>query len=423
MARNYDWSPTGYYSDPVPGVPSDLRTQVTKYKNIATNISTGANNLQAIINNYASQSEFIEAFSEQAEEVIGRIRKAKKKYTGFAEAIEGYIEPLATARRDSYNLLLAAQTAQSDLAYAEKWAAIYYQDLLEETDEAEQTRITKKLNKQEQDAADARDVLTNANNQMWQIVDTCHKAAKAAADAIQETGDASGINDSAWVQFWEEHGATIDTIVDIIGWVGAALVIVALFVPGLNVLVLGSMSLIFLIGAAIALIQVANAVCQLTAGTKSVQDAIVEIALAVIPVGIAAAFKPAASALKAGQTAATQTLWGSISGQGVEGFTQAAAGEIIENMIKGQTAGVMERLLVGGADDLAKLALLQESSLTLAGTAGKAGEVIAGQLWKFALESSPLIQPFIDNFVIEPVVGAVSDSVFGDDYVSQPDTW
>ena len=38
MSRNYDWSPLGFYSDPVPGVPSDLRTQVAKYKQIAADI-------------------------------------------------------------------------------------------------------------------------------------------------------------------------------------------------------------------------------------------------------------------------------------------------------------------------------------------------------------------------------------------------
>lgn len=423
MTRNYDWSPIGFYSDPVPGVPSDLRTQVARYKAIATNIGDGATNLQAIIDNYASQSEFIDAFAEQAEEVIGRIRKAKKKYTGFAEAVESYIGPLSTARSDSLALLQSAQTAQSDLAYAEKWAEIYYRDLQEATDPADQASITRKLNRQEDDANDARAILSSATSQIWTIIEICHAAAKAAADAIQETGDASGINDSAWVQFWEEYGDTIDTIVNIIGWVGAALVIVALFVPGLNVLVLGSMSLIFLIGAAIALIQVANAVCQATAGTKSIQDAVIEIALAVIPVGIGAAFKPAASALKAGEAAASQTLWGSIGGQGIEGFTHAMAGESIEALIKGGQASVLERLLVGGADDLAKLAILQESSLTLAGTAGHAGEVIAGQMWKFALEESPLLTPFMDEFVIDPVVNALGDSILGDNFVKQPDTW
>jgi len=381
MSRNYDWSPLGFYSDPVPGEPSTLTTQVAKYRAIATSIQDSATNLTAIINNYASQSEFVEAFAEQAEEVIGDIRKAKKKYSGFANAVDSYIEPLREGRRASYQLLLQAQSGDSDLATAEKWQR-YWQQEWYDADPADQPDIQKKIDRYEDDAADARLALQGLYSQITDIVAAVHTAAKAAADAIQETGDNSGINDSGWTQFWTNN-QWISKLVDVLAVIAAVALIVALCIPGLNVLV----GAIILIGTIIAAVSALIAVMEATAGTKTWGEAIFAVALAILPVA-GTFLKPAAAAVRAGMAAGKPALMASSAAQGIRGVTGPSAALAIEHLVAMAKPSLLSKILLGSADDLARMQAIR--NLTI-GPSGLIDDALRGSTWKILFGGSPAV--------------------------------
>lgn len=381
MARNYDWSPLGFYSDPVPGEPSTLTTQVAKYRTIASNIQASANNLTAIVNNYASQSEFVEAFAEQAEDVIGDIRKAKKKYTGFANAVDSYIEPLREGRRASYALLLQAQNGDGDLATAEKWLRHWQQEFYD-ADPADQPEIQKKIDRYEDDVTDARAALQGLSTQIMDIVATVHTAARAAADAIQESGDNSGINDSGWTQFWTNN-QWISKLVDVLAVIAAVALIVALCIPGLNVLV----GAIILIGTIIAAVSALIAVMEATAGTKTWGEAIFAVALAILPVA-GTFLKPAAAALKAGIAAGKPALMASSAAQGIRGVTGPSAALAIEHLVARANPSIVAKIFLGSADELAKIQAIR--NLTI-GPSSLIDNALSGSTWKVLFGGSPAL--------------------------------
>lgn len=383
MSRSYDWTPLGLNSDPVPGEPSVLTAQVKKYRDIASNIQNGATSLSAIVNDYASQSDFIEEFAFQAEEVIGRIKKAKTKYSGFADAVESYIGPLSTARQDSYNLLMAARSASDDLATAEYWRR-HYQTEYWEAEEGDRPAIQKDIDRYEDDAADARALITSNSDELWAILSRCQAAAEAAASAIEETGDASGINDSAWVQFWEEYGGWIDGALTVLAVVAAIVLVVALCIPGVNVAVI---ALIGAISLGIAIATALNAWLQVSAGTKSITDAIIETALALIPFGIGKIIKPAAAVVQAAMRAGKPAMIASSQALHISGVTGPVAAARIAELVAKATPAQWLKPLLGSADELAQIQAIRGITR---GPSTLINAALDGQMWKLALDGSPL---------------------------------
>ncbi len=420
MSRNYDWSPLGFYSDPVPGEPTVLTAQVKKYKDIAENIQSAATGLQSIVNNYSALGDFVEAFTEQADEVIGRIRKAKKKYTGFANAVESYIGPLTDARQESYDLLIHARTAHADLEEAES-KLYYWRNEKWDADPADLPMIEKKIDKWEAAETTARNHLQSYGQSVYVVIGDLHAAAQRAADAIEETGDASGINDSGWVQFWEANGGWIDGVLNVLSIVAAVALVICLCIPGLNVLV----GALLLIGTIIAMAMALNSVLQATAGTKSVTDAIIDVALALIPFGIGKLLRPAAKLAQAGANAAKPALMASSAAQGIRGVTAAKAATDVAEIVANAKPAWWMKALLGSADELAQIQAIKNITI---GPSTLINAALKGQMWKLGLEGSPVVDVFINagggDLLKEGVNNLVESTPFADsNHVHQPDSW
>ena len=382
MTRPRDWSALGLNHDPIPGDPQEIRAQAIKFREIAHDIGDTAIKLESIANSNDATGKFVEAFAVQAIDVASRIGKAQIRYRDFADALGSYAAPLDHVQAESLQPLTRAMNDHSVVSTADRLIHHYTNELQQPNLSAEDIQQYQRLIRQAQeDKAAAELDVARAYLHLVEIGVARDIAAHNAAQAIGTAGSASGLNDSGWdqwVQFWEDHGKFIDSVLNVLSYVGAILAVIACFVPGLNVLV-------WIIAAAIVL----NALFQMSAGTKSVVQGVVEIAFAVIPFGAGKVFgkvaeKAGAGLLEEGADAAAKTTMSSMAGQGISDFTKTGVLEGIEQTLADGVPSVIAKFGSATAKDLAKFLALGDMTLVLSGPSERIGALVAGNAWKFA---------------------------------------
>lgn len=334
--RPGDWTALGLGEDPIPGNPEIVGAAATDYATVASAIEEAASNLRALARADEGVSEAVDAIMEQALEVAGRIERARERYAGVADALGGYAPPLRTAQRWSEDALDRASAARSGRESAQFRVDLYHRRLQEDD-------LAPALAAQYQQAywsaisdVRAHDAsLEQAMSLLQSAIERRDAAATTAVGAIALVESSGDLNDSWWdntVQFIEEHKEIIDFVVQVVGWVATAAMVIAIFIPGLNVIA-GAIMLIATI------VSVANAVIQGLAGTMSPAEAITTIALAAL------AFvggRVVANLTKSATTATTQTVATSVknsyAGSGISGMTMSRATDIVE------TAGAFGRV-------------------------------------------------------------------------------
>jgi hypothetical protein len=149
-------------------------------------------------------------------------------------------------------------------------------------------------------------------------------AASTAIAAIANVENSGDLNDSWWdntVQFINEHKDLIDAIVEIVGYIATAAMVIALFIPGLNAIV----GVIMLVAT---IIQVANAIVQGLAGTMSPAEAIFTVALAAATfVGGKLVTNMATNTTR---TTVATSVRNSYAGSGIAGMTQQRALNMVD---------------------------------------------------------------------------------------------
>lgn len=318
MSRPADWSILNHWSDPVPGSPSGVERASKRYLTIADSIADAKLTILGVFDNDELVGDSIDAVREVALDVADRIGRAKERYVGVGNALAVYVQPLEDAQRDSENILNAAIAARDERDYAEG-RVYYWERELDEAVAAQDTaRSTKAEDKIEQwrgELYGASNTINSAVQNLQAVIDARNAAANRAADAIEKVENTGGLNDDFWnnVDQWFEENPWINEAITIAGYIAAALAIVAMFVPGLNLIIA------IVIGVIIAA-TVLNAVLQAMTGNKPWGQALFEIAMALIPLGvgkvlgkaftaIASKVKPAAivSLIKSGNRLANGT--------------------------------------------------------------------------------------------------------------------
>ncbi|MHA6667523.1 hypothetical protein ACX3O0_01505 [Homoserinimonas sp. A447] len=373
--RPDDWAPIGHDHDPVPGNASVVSSAATDYANVATAIEEAASNLRALACLDESVSEAVAAIMEQADEVAGRIERAHERYFGVAEALSAYAVPFAEAQRWSVDALDAAIAANSAVATAQDTADLYQAKLRE--DDLSPTLEAYYQQKFETASASVRTnggSLEQAVALLQSAITHRDTAATTAIGAISDVENSGDLNDSWWdntVQFINEHKDIIDRIVEIVGWIATAAMVIALFIPGLNAIV----GVILLVAT---IIQVANAIVQGLAGTMSPSEAIFTVALAALTfVGGKVATTMATNATRTTVATSVRT---SYAGSGIAGMTQQRALGLVDTagvfgdvrnlslMRQLQNIGTDYRV-IAQLDSMANVQLLSGSHATGAATA------------------------------------------------------
>ena len=234
-----DWTPLDWYEDPVPGKPYKIRNGAEHMATVATAITEAAENLRTIASAEGQVSLAVDAFRERALDVASEIELVHERYKGAADALDGYVEPLTAARTLAAEALsdaIAARaqisSAQTDIANAENalWGA--------EDDDARQT-----ANDNLSDAYTAQNngysALEDAKEKLGTAMTNRDEAAESAMGMIDEALEANGLDDSGWRQFLNKNADILDAIATALAVIGAVVAIVSIFIPGVNLIVLG----------------------------------------------------------------------------------------------------------------------------------------------------------------------------------------
>lgn len=323
MTRPVDWSPLGLGADPVPGAPDQVALIGRLYIGTADSIDRAATDLITMLDERFGQAESIDAIRDEAEDVARRIRRAEDRYRGVGDAMVTYAPVLRTAQTDSANALQRAIDGQRDQATADRMVD-YYRERIDDpaTPPANLAQYQAQLTQWTDRRSSASGELGAAERDLSDARGIRDAAAVIAADAIRLVESSGDLNDGFWdnvVQFVKEHKDTIDLIVNIVGWVATAVMIVALFIPGLNVIV-------GIVATIAAVVMAANAALQFAAGTMGPVEALMNIGLAALTfVGgraIASSLKSLASTAK---TTVATSVRASAAGSGIRGVTQNVA--------------------------------------------------------------------------------------------------
>ncbi|TPW71641.1 hypothetical protein [Schumannella sp. 10F1B-5-1] len=343
MARPTYWAPLGIYDDPTPGDPGVVETAADDYAAVATAIHDAKANIDAVFNTSEMRSDAVDALRETGLEVARRIGKAHARYQGVSTALSGYVEPLRTAQRDADALLDQATNAQNDQAHARDKVDHWQSEWLKASaagDDQAAIDEAKRWHDFWQRALDSSVASqSDAAKSLAAIMQARDAAAETAIALIEQVENSGGLNDDFWDdldQFFDEN-PWIDDALAIAGAIAGVLAIIALFVPGLNLIV-------GIIGAIVAVATVLNAVGQAAVGRKSWGEAIFEIVMAVVPFGagkVLGHFSEAA--VGAVKSTAVVSVMKSAAGSGVSGVTRVVAaekvGQVLETSLLGRFPG------------------------------------------------------------------------------------
>lgn len=392
MTRPTDWSPLGYGSDPVPGDPNHVDLVGRMYIGTADSILRAVDNLTTALDEDFGRAETIDAIREVAGDVADRIARAQERYRGVGDAMVVYAPKLRSAQTDSANALQKAIDAQSSGATADRMVT-YYQDRIADpaTPPANLAALRSSLSTWEIKASAAEGNAGGAEQDVIDAIAIRDAAAAVAIQSIRDVENSGDLNDNGWddiVQWVQENKETIDFWVEVVGWVATAVMVVAMFVPGLNVIV----GAVALIAAAVTLL---NTALQVAAGTMGPVEAILNVGLAVLTfVG----GRAIASSLKAATANATPKIASSMvqsfKGAGIRGMTTGKALNFVNTTARISAPGnvpLLQRIALGALDMKQAAGVYQIANIVLkSGATTAAGEVLLGQLYKAGIQAAAL---------------------------------
>ncbi|MFI6770014.1 hypothetical protein [Streptomyces sp. NPDC050355] len=222
--RPVDWSPLSE-SDPTPGDPYEVREEARRLDNIAETIREQARALREVGKSENLKGKYKQKLTEGSEDLAGRLSKVEGRYEKVAGLLREWAKELEYAQGET---LKARSQAQQD-----------------EKDE---------------------DAVETAKSRMDEAVGHYLRFGAKIGGQIEDALD-DDVEDSLWddaVGWVKEHSEGFKLFLDILGWIGTALAIVSMFIPGLNILV-G-------IGLAIGLAVVAGRMMLVAAGKATWMD-------------------------------------------------------------------------------------------------------------------------------------------------------
>lgn len=235
-ARAGQWDLLGYDSDPVPADGSELTGLISHYTKIADAMTAQAALLKKIGEGDENllKGESADAIRERAGETHENLGKAGARYEDVRDALDTYQPELQAARSETRKALTAAEKAAGDKKSAEGLPDPANEDRSDDNplsgdDKQASRNRSDKIGTAEGDLEAARAMAANA-------MAALDAAADAAASKIKENWGDDGLHHS-----WQDaayHGFMkfLKGFVEVLGWIGMALAVVAMIIPGLGVL-------------------------------------------------------------------------------------------------------------------------------------------------------------------------------------------
>lgn len=264
--RPRDWSPLAE-ADPVPGDPEEIRAEVKHMKGVATSLREQARMLRGIDDDNELKGKYAGKLREESGVLEKHLREVAGRYERVHGHLTNWANDLEEFQTQADKVLTDAQQKQDDLAAEKK---------KQETDAKHGNDSGSKQPKASQSGAD--DPLREFRDRLDRIKGDRDDRAGHHAGKIRDQLD-DVIEDSWWdnTKGWiHENAEAIKLVLDVLGWVASIAGILALFIPGLNVLVI-----------ALSLIVVGVRALMYAAGEASLAEVLVDcIGLATMGVGV-----------------------------------------------------------------------------------------------------------------------------------------
>ncbi|MFF0007994.1 hypothetical protein ACFYQT_31785 [Streptomyces tibetensis] len=221
-ARPRDWHPLAD-SDPVPGDPEEIRREVRHIKSVASSLREQTRMLRGIGNDNELKGKYAAKLKDEADDLEKRLGQVADRY----ERVHGHLTNWANDLEDFQT------EADKVLANAKK-----------EQENLDAEKAKKEAGDDKKPSASPSgtksDPLQDYRDQLDRIKGNRDERARHHADKIRDQLD-DAIEDSLWDDFkgWmHDNIDTIKIVLDALGWAATIIGVIALFIPGLNLLAL-----------------------------------------------------------------------------------------------------------------------------------------------------------------------------------------
>ncbi|TSB32821.1 hypothetical protein [Streptomyces benahoarensis] len=232
--RSLDWSPLDLDKDPVRTDLDAVHEAQKRFKNIADTIHDAVAKLDKIIssNSEGLAGGYVEGLKSDAESIKADLKKAGARYDDVVREAGIYEPHLVQGLGDTKKALEKAEEAQGDQAKATGMP-----DPQKDSDGKISDKEKEKGDDKDKAAKNADNKLADAKKDLQNALDALNDAGKRFGDAVNCDRYDDGLTDSGWDRF-------VDWLArvggDLFGWLAAAFAILALLIPGVNLIVLGA---------------------------------------------------------------------------------------------------------------------------------------------------------------------------------------
>ena len=241
--RGGDWHLLGYDKDPVPAEASGLDGVIKHYEDITLAMETQAKLLKKIGDGDETllKGKAADAMRKRSRESAEALNKAAGRYADVRDALRAYKPALETARSETGLALQAAQDAAGAQTAAQGMPdpvnADRPQDAppLTDKDRQESQNRAGKIDAANQD-------LSAAKAKAEAAMSTLGTAADTAARKIRENWADDGLHHSGWEKFLHQLNKILKKIVEVLMYIGMALAVLSILIPGLGILTLLSVA-------------------------------------------------------------------------------------------------------------------------------------------------------------------------------------
>jgi hypothetical protein len=241
-ARVGEWHLLDYDDDPVPAEASGLNAVIKHYKEIAQMMHTQAALLKKIGDGDETllKGESAEAMRKRARESHEALGKAAGRYDDVHAALSEYQPALETARSETGKALAKAE----DAATAQKGAEGLPDPVnADRGDDAPALTDREKQDSQSRSNAieGAKGDLAAAKAIAVAAMSVLDSAAERASSKIRENWGDDGLKHSGWEAFVHGFNKFIKKLVEVLSWIGMALAILAILIPGVGALAIAAL--------------------------------------------------------------------------------------------------------------------------------------------------------------------------------------
>jgi hypothetical protein len=237
--RAGEWHLLDYDSDPVPADVAGLDPVIKHYEDIALAMSTQAKLLKKIGDGDETllKGKAADAMRKRSRESADALNKASGRYDDIRDALRTFRPELEYARSETGLALTAAQDAAAAQRGAEGLPDPVNADRpddappLTDKEKQESESRTGKIN-------EAKGELEAAKAKARAAMVRFDAAATAAANKIRENWADDGLHHSGWEAFLHKLNKFLKKLVEILMYIGMALAVLSILIPGLGMLTL-----------------------------------------------------------------------------------------------------------------------------------------------------------------------------------------